>query len=119
LLSRADQWLLRCAGKPNAYRNWLSDPETVALRKNESGSGVKLLKERYLNVLSDLPEQEKIHLQAVRTQKQLQTVMTWILSQGALVRFKVKTVFQDKNDSDSDSDKKNDGKGDREDTATF
>jgi hypothetical protein len=105
------------AWKPNAHRNWMNDPEIVALRKNESESGVAQLKERYIHVLSDLPGQERIHLQAARTQEQLQTVMTWILSEGTLVRFKVKTVFQNKNDSDSDPDKKNDG-NDRENTAS-
>lgn len=106
------------AWRPNGHRNWLNDPEIITLRKNESESGVKLLKERYLQILSDLPEQEKIHLQAARTQEQLQTVMAWILGQGTLVRFKVRTVFQNKDDSDSDTDKKVGGKDDREDTST-
>lgn len=52
----------------------------------------------------DLPEDEKLRLKTARTQEDIKTVMTWILSQGTLIHFKVKTLFQQKEDSDSDDD---------------
>jgi hypothetical protein len=60
------------------------------------------LKARYLKLLSDLPEADKGRIAAAGTQKQLETAMTLILTQGTKVRFKVRTVFEQKEDLDSD-----------------
>ena len=104
------------SAKPHAHPNWLNDAEIMALRNNTSASGVQRLKDRYLQLLPDLPEEEKLRFQVARSQEELQTVMTWILSQGTRVRFKVKTMFQQKEDSDADSDsaQKDDSKRDKD-----
>ncbi len=99
--------------KPWARRDWLQDPELVALRKNKSEPALRTLKDRYLKLLFDLPDFEKSQIQSAATQERLQAVMIWVLSQGTRIRFKVRTTFQRKQDSDSDdkdsgSDKKDD-----------
>jgi hypothetical protein len=78
----------------------MQDP-AAELRKSKSEAGLTALKARYLELLSDLPESDKGRIAAAGTQEQLQTVMTLILSQGTRVRFKVRTLFQQKEDSDS------------------
>ena len=99
--------------KPQAHRDWLQDPEFVALRKNKSEPALTRLKDRYLKLLFDLPDFEKSQIQSAATQERLQAVMLWIVSQGTRIRFRVRTSFQRKEDSDSDDknagpDKKDD-----------
>jgi hypothetical protein len=90
------------AWSAHAHRNWMQDPELLELRKNRSASGVAALQARYLHLLSDLPDAAKARILAAGTQEELQTVITWIQSQGTMVRFQVRTMFQQKEDSDSD-----------------
>jgi hypothetical protein len=90
---------------PSAGRNWTQDREIADLRKNKSESGLRLLKERYLKLLFDLPEGEKARIQSARTQEELQTVMTWLLSQGTKVRFRVRTLFHQQRDDGEDTGK--------------
>jgi hypothetical protein len=93
------------AWSPHAHRNWMQDPELLELRKNRSASGVAALQARYLHLLSDLPDAAKARILAAGTQEELQTVITWIQGQGTKVRFKVRTMFQQKEDSDADTKK--------------
>jgi hypothetical protein len=86
----------------SAQHNKLQDPEIVELKKDKSEAGVKKLRERYLQLLFDLPKAEKVRLASASTQEDLQTVMTWILSQGTRVWFRVRTTFQRKEAPDSD-----------------
>lgn len=88
--------------QPSTQHDALQDPEIIELKKDKSESGVKKLRERYLQLLFDLPKVEKVRLASASTQEDLQTVMTWILSQGTRVRFRVRTTFQKKEDPDSD-----------------
>jgi hypothetical protein len=88
---------------PSSHRDWMQDPEIVELSKNKSESGLRVLKERYLKLLFDLPTAEKMQIQTAETQEDLHSIITWIVGQGTTVRFKIRMVFQWKEDSDSDT----------------
>lgn len=83
-------------------RDWMNQPDILALKKNSSPSALKELKARYLQVLSDLPSGEKLRLASARNQQELEDALTWVISQGTKVRFKVKTLFQREEDTDDD-----------------
>jgi hypothetical protein len=83
----------------DASRDWMQDPELVELGRDKSEAGLSTLKARYLKLLSDLPEGDKGRIAAAATQEQLQTVM---IEKGTSVRFKVRTLFQQKEDSAAD-----------------
>lgn len=88
--------------QPNVRRDWRTQPDILALKKEESPKALNTLKARYLQLLSDLPADEKFRLAAAKNQQELQNVMTWIISQGTKVRFQVKTLIQRKEDADDD-----------------
>ena len=88
------------------HANWLNDPELLKLQHSKTPATLKTLKERYLALLFDLPEEERKQIESAATQEKLQAVMGWIMHEGTRVRFRVKTTFEGhKDDDDDDKDK--------------
>jgi len=95
-----DRW------RPPVHANWLNDPELLKLQHSKTPATLKTLKERYLALLFDLPEEERKQIESAATQEKLQAVMGWIMHEGTRVRFRVKTTFEGhKDDDDDDKDK--------------
>ncbi len=57
--------------KPSARRNWQQDPALVAVRSDKTESGVAALKNRYLELLFDLPDVDKKRIRATVTAEEL------------------------------------------------
>jgi hypothetical protein len=72
-----------------------------------------MLKDYYLKLLFDLPDEERRQIASASTHERLQLIMTSIVSQGTRVRFRVRTTFQRKDDSD---DQKKDDQAEAEQT---
>lgn len=87
---------------PNHLTDLRKDPKILGLLSNRSKAGIKRLKDRYFELLFDLPNSEKVRLQSVQTPEELETEVRFIETQGTRVRFKIRTLLQQKDDYDDD-----------------
>lgn len=72
----------------------LLNEETARLQEDHSPSSLARLKDAYLKIFSDLPEDYRRQLQAADTHSALVTLFYSILGHGRRTRFKVRTVFR-------------------------
>jgi hypothetical protein len=92
--------------------------ETIdPLQQDPSPVAVTRLKEVYLKMLGELPEQAKRELEAATTYKQVEEAFNAIMTQGRRARFRIWAVFHEQNDGDEGNDKnagvKRDGDDDK------
>ncbi|HXB73165.1 MAG TPA: carboxypeptidase regulatory-like domain-containing protein [Candidatus Acidoferrales bacterium] len=74
--------------------------ETTRLRADKSPAGVVKLKDTYLKVFPDLPEDYRKQLAAANTTDDLVSAFYWILGHGKRARVKVKTVYRGDDDDE-------------------
>jgi hypothetical protein len=75
--------------------------ETTRLRADKSAAGVARLKDTYLKVFPDLPDEYRSQLAAAATTDDLVSAFYWILGHGKRARVKVKTVYRGDDDDES------------------
>ncbi len=72
----------------------LLNQESVRAQTEHSPAAFAKLREAYLKVFPDLPEEHKKRLAAATSPDQLAELFYWILDHGKRVRLRVKTVFR-------------------------
>uniref|UniRef100_Q01VM0 Carboxypeptidase regulatory-like domain-containing protein n=1 Tax=Solibacter usitatus (strain Ellin6076) TaxID=234267 RepID=Q01VM0_SOLUE len=76
--------------------------EAARAEKDHSAAGFTKLRDAYLKVFPDLPEEHKKRLSAAKSAEQLNDLFYWILDHGKRIRLRVKTVFRGKDLDDDD-----------------
>jgi hypothetical protein len=101
-------------------QQWINDPEIKTLKKSQSPSDLNRLKDRYLKLFFDLPQEESTRVQTAASQRELQQVIDSIVAQGTQVQFKVKKLIRRAKDDDdqSSSAAEKDEKAEKEENAT-
>jgi hypothetical protein len=101
---------------PLRRRNAMVPAETIdPLQQDPSPIAVARLKEAYLKMLGELPDQAKRKLEAATTYKQVEEAVSAIMTQGRRARFRVWAVFHEQHDGDEGNDKNAEAKRDRDD----
>ena len=91
---------------PSRSRSAIVPTETIdPLQQDPSPIAVARLKEAYLKMLGEIPDQSKRELEAATTYKQVEEAFTAIMTQGRRARFRIWTVFHEHNDGDEGNDK--------------
>jgi hypothetical protein len=67
--------------------------EAARARTDRSAAGFTKLRDAYLKVFPDLPEEHKKRLSAATSAEQLNDLFYWILDHGKRIRLRVRTVF--------------------------
>jgi hypothetical protein len=79
--------------------------EYARVQNDRSPSSFAKLRDAYLKVFPDLPEEHRKRLSAATSSEQLADLFYWILDHGKRVRLRVKTVFRGEDlDDDDDGD---------------
>src|ERR1019366_7787735 len=81
----------------------LLNQESARAQTDRSPAAFAKLRDAYLNVFPDLPDDHKKRL-AAATPDQLGELFYWILDPGKRVRLRVKTVFRGEPGDDDDDD---------------
>ncbi len=99
--------------EPSFLDSWNASQRAALITLNEEsaraqgdrspGSFAKL-RDAYLKVFPDLPEEHKKRLSAATSAEQLNDLFYWILDHGKRIRLRVKTVFHGKDLDDDDED---------------
>ncbi len=76
--------------------------EAARAEKDRSAAGFAKLRDAYLKVFPDLPEEHKKRLSAATSAEQLNDLFYWILDHGKRIRLRVKTVFHGTDLDDDD-----------------
>jgi hypothetical protein len=82
----------------------LLNKEYARVQGDRSAASFVQLREAYLKVFPDLPEEHRKKLAAASSPAQLAELFYWILDHGKRVRLRVKTVFRGELASDDDDD---------------
>src|ERR1035438_2806166 len=82
----------------------LLNRESASARTDRSAATFARLRDAYLKVFPDLPEDHKKRFAGATSPEQLAELFYWILDHGKRVRLPVKTVFRGELDADDDDD---------------
>ncbi len=82
----------------------LLNRESARAQADRSPAAFARLRDAYLKVFPDLPEDHKKRLAGATSPDQLAELFYWILDHGKRVRLRVKTVFRGDLDDDNDDD---------------
>jgi hypothetical protein len=82
----------------------LLNRESARAQTDRSPAAFARLRDAYLKVFPDLPEDHKKRLAGATSPEQLAELFYWILDHGKRVRLRVKTVFRGELDEDGDDD---------------
>ena len=80
------------------------------MQSDRSAASFAKLRDAYLKVFPDLPEEHRKRLSAATSTDQLADLFYWILDHGKRIRLRVKTVFRGEDLEDDDDDDDDAGK---------